>query len=345
MNSTASVSRDVITISIVTAWMEILSFYFTVVLQPIGLLLNLANLIVFSRKRLNKTNMGFLYRCQTLIDLVLVSYNLFVAGSIYLFGETFVYLSDFACRFGVFSRQAVVHFSSWMTVIITFDRFMFIRFASQFGKMKKRPSLLLIITLTIALVCLANSTNLAYSLQLTESTVANQTVTRRSCSSDLALRTVSNLTSVFLRTLAPMGVMVVLNAIMIHHIRQSKSRIRGGSSSKEQRRENAFARVVIIQDLIFFAINFPVAICYIVSNLLTFKLLAFEPVPRIMFSLAFQVSVLFSLFYQTFSFVSYFLFNRLFRNEVLLLLCPKLASVDLNTTARSAAFSVNRNLP
>jgi hypothetical protein len=55
-----------------------ISFYYIICCMPIGILLNIFSIYVFSRRNLQKTNMGFLFASKLGIDIVLMLSYIFI---------------------------------------------------------------------------------------------------------------------------------------------------------------------------------------------------------------------------------------------------------------------------
>nr|QVK45683.1 G protein-coupled receptor [Proales similis] len=319
MNFTASLSSDLQLIISIGQWMGWISFYFTVVLVPTGILLNLANLFVFSRARLNKTNMGFLYLIQTAVDLVLLFYTLFVIGSNTVFGVEFEHLSDMMCRLVTFGRQVTIHASAWMTVLITLDRFLFIQSSKRVQFLKRKKNWAVIMGVVLAAIAAVNLPNFAYHIQITYSHSGGTRVERKTCQSDSTFSTVNSVITVLVRTYIPIAVMAILNFNLICFISRAKARVRQNSTTVESKSENSFVRVVVAQNLLYLAINGPLSVGYMVLNFRQFGWINLGRVPAMVFNFIFLCFVLLSYFYQIFSFFWHFLLNKLFREEVLCL--------------------------
>lgn len=105
---------------------------FVIVSSAIGIPLNLLSIFIYLRPNLNKTNMGFLYACQAFVDMTLLLVTLFlIRGSSFIFGTTVSNASDFVCKLLTFVRRFTLHISSWMCVVITADRFVFVIYKNR----------------------------------------------------------------------------------------------------------------------------------------------------------------------------------------------------------------------
>jgi hypothetical protein len=91
---------------------SIINTYFSLGIFPIAIVLNSFSFYVFSRPRLNKTNMGFLNRWQLGIDIILLFSNSLFLRSNTAITMSFYTLDDTACRLLTYFRRFILHASS-----------------------------------------------------------------------------------------------------------------------------------------------------------------------------------------------------------------------------------------
>ena len=100
---------------------------FVIAYSSIGIPCNILSIIIFYRLTRIKNNMGFLYICQSIVDIIVLLVNLIlVRSSPLIFPSNLTNLTDELCKTITFLRRLTLHMSSWITVLITFDRFIFI---------------------------------------------------------------------------------------------------------------------------------------------------------------------------------------------------------------------------
>lgn len=295
-----------------------LNLYFLIVTSSVGIPCNLVSIVVFAMLMKNKTNMGFLYTIQCLVDLFLILISLLFlrATSINLTTVGFDSLSDPMCRFFKFIRRYPVHLSAWMPVLITFDRFIFIFYGNldKFKFMKKKLNLTIIIIVMFLVIAIVDIPNLMYYLPdrkiYPNGTLGPATV----CTATFPVIFSSDMLSIFFRTYIPLSLMLFLNILMIRKIfNKSRAAINQTSLS---RKEYQFTFAAMSFDAYFFCMNFPFSVFYVIYDI-NFYNGAFSGEFGALYSLLYTIFFNISFFEQSFSFFMYLAFNKLFREKIL----------------------------
>ena len=280
---------------------------FLIASSAIGIPSNLFSIFIFARLINTKTNMGFLYVWQTVIDFLLLTLNLFVFRSQVIFGKSLSSQGEFACRFIQILRRFFTTSSSWIPVMITFDRFIFVCYGNnqRLKFMKRKRTLTGFILVVFVLIIIFNIPSLFYYISLTGS-----------CTSSALLDIIADTINIVLRTFLPFGVMLILNVIMIRKIFDaSRTTFKQNRLSKK---ESHFTVAVMAYDVYFFVLNFPLCIYYIFYDVNNFKgaVKANDLVFTASYNVASAISGSLSLCVQTLSILNYFGFNSLYRQEV-----------------------------
>ena len=287
--------------------------YFVLVSSAIGIPCNLISIFIFARLTRNKTNMGFLYVCQCIVDLFLLLVMLLAVRSWpTIFYYNFMNMSDGLCKFLTYLKRFTLHISSWMPVLITFDRLIFVIHGQdqKFRFMKRKRYLSLIILVMFICLAIIDIPNLFFELMVNNGIAI--------CSGSFGIVLSSDMISTFLRTYIPLFLMLCCNIIMKRKVFDNKLRAVRRRSSLSQK-ENQFTFSVMAYDAYFFLLNFPLAVCYIFFdvNLYTGALSGeFGAV----YNFVFYIFVNLSFLQQTFSFFMNLAFNKLFRREALTLI-------------------------
>ena len=287
--------------------------YFAVIYSSIGIPLNILSIIIFYRLMRIKNNMGFLYICQSVVDIILFLINLFlVRSSPLIFPRSPANLSNELCKTVTFLRRISLHMSAWMTVLITFDRFIFIFYRRKFKLMQDRRFLVGLIFLILFVLAILDIPNFFFYL----STNGNITFsTLRVCVGSFAITVTSDLISVLLRTYIPFVIMLILNVVMIRKIMES-SRLSLKKTIRRYRKDYQFTIAVMFVDVYIFLANLPESIFYIIYDYYLYSgMFLSSSVFRSYYNLLSGIFSNISLSVQTFSFFSYLLFNTIFRRE------------------------------
>ena len=287
-------------------------YYFNIISTSIGIPTNLIAIIIFARLMRNKTNMGYLYIWQCTVDILVLLFFLFVARGTTTFGLNVYNQNDFTCKFFNFLRRFILHASSWISVLITFDRFTFVLYGhnNRFRFLKSKRNLAGIILTILTIIAISDIPNLYFNI--------NQ---KGSCKAEFAAKFSADIISIFMRTYIPFGFMLIFNILMIRKIFKSKKLVVAFQSSGVSRKENHFTFAVIACNVYFLLINFPLSIFYIFYDI-NFYSGTFD-VDLLLFNKYLFANAVFSDFsflVQTLPFFMYFAFNKLFRNEFLYVL-------------------------
>jgi hypothetical protein len=305
------------------------SFYYTLIIPPTGLILNLFSIFIFTRKSLNKINMGFIFLIQTFADcLLILMLTVFLRSSI-LFGENLETASDIACKILTFSRRFFVHLSSWITVYITFDRFMFIKFPNRFAFLQDKKYIAIIIISIAMFLFLVDLESIFFFVNEQKTFENNTTIIKKQCSALHSVSVASDIITIVFRSYLPLLLMLIIDIILVRHVFEAKRKLT--KSKLTSRKQLSFTLIVILSNFAFFTFNFPLSIAYILSNIYNYSGIKVESSYFISFNFYFQLAVYFSFLYQNFSFFIYFSFNSLFREEVLNLFRAKENKKTLST--------------
>ena len=282
--------------------------YCVIVQSAIGIPANLLSIIIFAKLMRNKTNMGYLYLWQSGVDLCLLLCYLLLFQSAQTLGINLYILNDAWCKIITFLRRFILHASSWVAVFITFDRFIFVLYGhnERFMFMKKRKYLTLCIVSILFVIMLLDIPNLYFYINV------------NSCTADNAIIISSDIISILLRTYIPFTLMIVFNVVMVKKAFEKAKIALKRSSTNLTRKEYQFTVAVVAYDIFFLILNFPRSLYFIMYDVN-------------LYSGAFNGNALFSANYsvfnavtsniatlvQTFSFLTYLAFNKLYRKELI----------------------------
>jgi hypothetical protein len=330
-----------------------INYYFALAFPTTGLLLSLFSFYIFTRPSLNKTNMGFLYLCQTAIDTLVLVWFVFVSRSAHLFGYNMNVHSDLVCRLLTLLRRVVLHMSSWTSVYITFDRFLYVYYPSGSKLVKKRKHTLLILLAIFACINVINMPNLFFYLDKSSNVTnssngAVQSLTATgTCRAAPALQSFTDILSTAMRTWLPITLMISLDTLIIRKLREKKSILKasgGGGSAKKpsgkKKKEQHYTNNVILMNFLFFFFNGPIAVMFLVETIRVYSnAFVMRELERAVYDISYQIAVNLSFAYQTLSFFFYAIFNHLYRRELLVLLGVRSAE-SLNNSIYQSHNSV-----
>ena len=288
---------------------EHVTHYSNIISIAVGVPLNLINVIVFTRLMLNKTNktnMGFLGLCQSIIDIVHILYISLLFRSTSLLPVNLIRKSDSICKFLNLIRRVLSGCTSWMQVVSTFDRFIFVIFGhgGRLRFMKHKRYLALIIFCVLILLSLTNIINLFFY------------ISNGKCTADNSILVASDLIFIITKLYIPIFFMIFFNVYMVRIvIKKSRTALRQTSNL---RKEYQFTVAVIANDTFFLLFYLPISVYTILYDFNLYSG-AFngDPLLAATYNLSGNVFKDFSFCIQTFSFFIYLAFNKLYRRELL----------------------------
>jgi hypothetical protein len=290
-----------------------ISYYFLVITMPTGIVLNLASIIVFMRPNLNKTNMGFIFTILSIVDTIsLLNYTFIVRSSV-LFG----YNWTFQCGVANYIRRTLFNISSWIQVYVSFDRYIYIYFLVGTHFFKTKMFTFLMLFLMLALVLITNATNLITFPQ-TRMIDANRTTT--SCTTSRAIRILTPIIAMLMRIYLPFLIMIILNTVILLKFLESKKK---ANMNRNTKKEYRFALITLSMDVSFLVFYLPIAVNLTLIALDEALSIINTPLSDAVFSLYGNIAQLIAISYHALFFFFNIIFNKLFRRELVFMLCYK----------------------
>ena len=281
--------------------------YSVIAHSAIGIPANLLSILIFARLMKNKTNMGYLYVWQSVVDLIMLLSYLLLFQSTQIYGISLITYNNFWCKLIKFLRRFIIDASSWVAVFTTFDRFIFVLHGNtdRFKFMKKKRYLTLCIVSILFVIMLLDIPNLYFYLNV-------------SCTADYAIIISTDIISILVRTYIPFILMIGFNIVLIKKTfnRAKVNTIR--NSTKSTRKEHQFTIAVIAYDMFFIIFNFPRSIYFVFYDVNLYSgAMDGNPVFSASYSIVNAATSNLAIFVQTFSFLTYLRFNKLYRKELL----------------------------
>ena len=289
----------------------------SICILSIGVPSNLISMVIFaSLINKSKTNMGLLYTLQCIVDLFVAIWIQFATrySDYASFVFTLAEVNEPLCKVSMFFRRVSVHMSSWMVLISTLDRFLFIFKKRGCEFLRRKLVLGSFILLTFILLCLVNILNLFFYLN-----------SDGYCAASFEILLTSDIISIIFRTYLPFCLMFYLNVKMIRTIsKRSLLRIENETQkslqSKTQRhKEHCFTVAVISSDLIFFITHLPITIVGILYDFWTYPSLndgvEENSSQQSVYDFILMISMNISYLDKAFSIFFYLAFNKIFRAQ------------------------------
>lgn len=298
-----------------------LNLYFSILIIGPGIILNILTAIVFRRKPFRNTNLGFFYTGLAIVDAISLSigFSLFFPLSL---GRDITTYHEILCKSINYFRRYFIKLSSWFEVLISFDRIVSVKFNNKIALFKSRKNLWMMVGVLCIFLSIIFSADAIYFIASSQTSTSNSTAiqTTYSCKSTFVAAFISDTISTIFRTIIPFIIMLSTNIIILRDLFHSKSKLRKSSSnSSKSNRERQFTFTVLSLNVIFLITQIPLSIVQLSQNV--FKYLP-DASPQLLSDLNLYSNIAFMIVYtfQSMQFVINIVFNRLFRNEVLIIL-------------------------
>ncbi|CAF0716554.1 unnamed protein product [Brachionus calyciflorus] len=280
-----------------------LLFYASITLIPIGFVLNLLSLVIFSRKKFRSLRIGIIYRAITIADLVAILFCFLIYFSPTINNDLQI-ASDISCKLLNLFMRTCAQSSSWINLLLTIDRFLLIKYSSKKFKLFHNETLLpLIIVGIFIFIAMANSSVLWFNVIERQS--FNQTT--KICMGSQTALFFRDLMAILFRTVLPFILIFILNTILIKAFVEQKQKV---SAQKTMRKEMIFAFSIIIMNSFYFVNLIPIGVSLIFYNIYQNDPVKFSIVTFYSF-LAMYITAL----NNCFPFIINLIFNKIFYRE------------------------------
>ena len=292
-------------------------FYISIIIFPFGIVFNTLSILVFMRKQFSKYNFSFYNTWIAIINSIILMLAFCVYYTQSKRNDILVW-SEFTCKFFNYTLRVFMTTSSWLNVLIAFDRWMCIKYPDKYNFMVKRKFMYLYLILIILLSMVLHSSNLFLNLVSTTSLnpSTNQTIITKLCTSYEIAINIRDIVTIIIRTLLPFIVMFILNISLIRNLIITKKSL---NITRSLSREFNFSFSIIALNMLFLISLLPNMVSLILLNIfqygfksqLTSKNLA-------IINFGFSISIFFITYNYAFPFLVNLKFNKLFRNEFVL---------------------------
>jgi hypothetical protein len=310
-------------------------FYGTIVLLFPGFVLNVVNMVVFSRSSFSR-NIRFFYMAQSVADTLRVVSSIIQYFPRVLIGTDLNFGVEAICKIINLFNRTFTQAPSWTQVAFSIDRTFNVLFNAKYKMVAGTKYLWSYVVFIGVLVTALCWTSFASTTRV-QSATSNQTFILLDCSLPSRFITYHELSGFFSRALVPFVLMITFNGVLIHALYTQKKR-----AKKLNKKDFHFAFVIIALNNAFLLINTPFAIYQVynqVPNVGTEDHRARMAVFRI-------AGIYTSLIYPSYTFFLNLKFNKLFRKELLqltrLTCLFKYQPNDLESTANIKMSFVNR---
>lgn len=299
-----------------------LYFYCSVILVPIGSILNILSLIVFLRKRFNQTNYGYISSFIAFFNIVALIWNYVFYKYFKLIGIDLSIYSNLTCYFFRYFGRISQQFPIYIQVFLTFVKYFEISYPTNrktFLLKKKVYINLIILGIIISILIFNIPNSFKYLKKEKHINRYNQSELIQTCIINRVNELISNITSSLVRTIIPFIFITIFNILMIRKLIESKQRL---CSKAKFNREIQFSFGLCLINSSFVILNFPLASTYILTSIL-YKIQNSPDDPENKIYFLHLVFNAISYSYHGLLFIFNYFFNISFRNEFFKLIRSK----------------------
>lgn len=272
------------------------SFYFSITMLPIGFVMNCLSIYIYRKPNLNKTNMGYLFTILSLNDCVSILVYLFLIRS----DVFFTYDINADCGYLLYLRKSFLNFNSWIIVLVSMDRFLFVYFLNRTNSQNKK----LINSLLFVIFILNFALNSVYFIG---------DATHNNCTTQYSVVSI-NIVEILMRVYLPLFSMVLLNISVIMKL---FNRVVVPTTSLGLRKEYRFSILTVVLDFLFCVFNVPSSIVLTMNIFRTVADQLNDPVFNAYIDYFYTMSQHIYISYHCLTFMFNLLFNRLYRKELI----------------------------
>jgi hypothetical protein len=297
-----------------------IEFYFCIIFCNVGIVFNLLNIFVSSRKEIQKNTMGFYNSTMSvfnILSLVFSGYLVFFSQSIDK--QMLILTSNQACMLILFFSKAFRFMSSWLNVMATFDRLIFVlyNYKNRLKFFKRTKNLTCIAVVMLLFILFLNIPNLFFHLEQNFNNSSNSTLTMLECTSSRHIVLLRDFVTIIMRIVLPLLLQLFMNSLLVHKLFKSK---KDSNVTRSLKRENKFAFTIIVLNSLYILIELPLLGTIIVSDLFGYAyhwsfISTFSNESSFM-SFVYVCSIVISHFVQVSLFFVNLITNKVFRDEV-----------------------------
>jgi hypothetical protein len=297
-----------------------IEFYFCIIFCNLGIVFNLLNIYVSSRKEIQKNTMGFYNSTMSvfnILSLVFTGYLIFFSQSIDK--QMLILTSNQACMLILFFSKAFRFMSSWLNIMATFDRLIFVlyNYRNKLIFFKRTKNLTCIVVVLFAFILFLNIPNLFFHLEHNFNNSSNSTLTMLECTSSRQVVLLRDFVTIIMRIFLPLLLQIFMNSLLIHKLFKSK---KDSNVTLSLKRENKFAFTIIVINSLYIVIELPLLGTIIVSDLFGYaydwSFISTFSNESSFLSFVYVCSIVISHFVQVSLFFVNLITNKVFRDEV-----------------------------
>lgn len=324
--------------SVYLAWnkniIEDVFFYSSVVLVPVGVVLNGLQIKVFSAKDFKKCNFGFLMKAYVIFDTFALVWSFVIFQYMPLIGLDPSTISHFSCYTFYYVSRIIQEIPLFMQAFISLVNYLGVCYQSKFTCLKKKSNLFISFCLTVLFISFINIPNVFRELKM-EKTLSDGNIfsssNNKTCVSVGLFHIISSSETALLRSVLPVMFISILSVLNIKAITKSKRDLR-----LDLKREKRFAYVLTFLAFLYLIFNLPLACIQIIEIIYVDIVKTATPRTIITIEMVYDVCRAWAFVYYGVGFFGNILFNKIFRKNFCKLFRLKWEERNSDGRARNA---------
>lgn len=289
-------------------------FFSSFVLIPIGIFLNFTQMLILLRRRFLISIMAMYYQLISIynIFILIVTWFNFMSKSSF---TNIDFITDIGCKLLAFFFRLALQICSWLNVLVTLDRLIFIVFSTKFKFWRSKRNILILFFFSHFFFMAVNIPNFFFNSISRSTNLSNQTFETKVCTASLEIFLIRSITSQVIGIYVPFGLMVILNVFLIYKVIESKKNFR---QKTKMGKDTNFAFTLIGSNIAFLILMSPYSVyTAILSSYVNEEEIILRPTLNAYLSLFETISRSIYCVNYSISFVIQIVCNKLFRKEII----------------------------
>ena len=237
---------------------KILVYYSFLIVSNLSFISNLLNILICNRRKLLKKNTFGLYNTlMSSFNILSLIFSYLIYFPYSIDEQDLLLKSTLNCVLISYLNQVCLQMCSWLNVTMSIDRTISIGFSHKFSFHKSKRNINIICACLCLIICLANVE--IFFGAITSKTIIdrdeNRTLSFQYCISLSQVGPISDVISQTMRTVLPVILEFLLNAILIYKL--WRSRRRSANVNRSLNRDYKFAFLIVILNFLFLITQTP----------------------------------------------------------------------------------------
>ena len=296
-------------------------FYSSIIIVPIGFVLNILQIKVFSSKDFEKLNIGFLMKIFVYFDTLALVWSFVIFQYLPSIGLDPALFSNLSCQTFYFISRIIQEIPLLIQAFISLINYLSVNHSNKsiYIYLKNKCNLKLSFTVLIVIISLLNIPNMFRELK-NEKSISDGNFnfkTNKSCVSKSGLfHTISTSETALLRSILPLFFITIINILNIKALIQSKNYL-----NMDLKREKRFAFVLACMCILYLIFNLPLSIAQLTEVIYRLKS-KYDSEYLINIEFIYDLTRAWAFIYYGMGFFVNITFNKIFRkNFIQIFLC------------------------